>query len=97
MEKAKLQGSKVLEALRAADSSGIPSRIVSKPGFARIQMIDFERNLSPLSSFDWWQLIGISSAEAGFWSTAKRLSCQGSIWALTIGEGADASYKLCGT
>lgn len=97
LEKAKLQGSQVLAALKAADPSGIPSRIVSKPSFAKSELADFEKTLSPLSSFDWWQLIGISSAEAGFWSKVKRLSCQGSIWAISAGEGADASYKLCGT
>lgn len=90
------KGTQFLADLKAVHPSGLPSAIVAQPSITQIQLLDFEKGLPKLSKFDWWQLIGISSAEAGLWAYVKQKSCNVTMWAVTAGEGTDANYKFCG-
>ncbi|WP_020397232.1 hypothetical protein [Thiolinea disciformis] len=85
------EGAQFVAAIKAAHPSGLPSAMVAQPNFAQNQILNFEKKLSPLSKFDWWQLIGISPVEAGLRGTG----CSVAVYVLSRGEGTDVNYKLC--
>lgn len=85
------EGAQFVAAIKAAHPSGLPSAIIAQPNFAQNQILNFEKNLSPLSKFDWWQLVGISPVEA----SVRGKICSVTLFVVTVGYGNDVNYKLC--